>query len=69
MVKPIHNILNQYLSFSWNDDVENSFIKIKNAISSTSVLAKPNFEKDFNIYTNETEEAVSGGLIGLYRSY
>jgi hypothetical protein len=57
MVKPIHNMLKKDRSFSWNDDTEKDFIEIKKAISSTPILAKPNFEKDFIIYTNATEEA------------
>jgi hypothetical protein len=59
MVKPIHNLLKQDHSFSWTDDVENDFEGIKKAISSAPVLAKPDFEKEFTIYTNATEEAVS----------
>jgi hypothetical protein len=58
MVKLIHNLLKQDRSFSWTDDVENAFLRIKKAISSASVLAKPDFEKYFIIYTNATEEAI-----------
>jgi hypothetical protein len=64
MVKPIHNILKQDRSFSWTDDVENAFLRIKKAISSAPVLAKPDFEKDFIIYTNATEEAI---LLSSYK--
>jgi hypothetical protein len=63
MVKPIHNLLKQDRSFSWTEDVENAFVRIKKAISSTPVLAKLDFEKDFIIYTNATEEAVSAILL------
>jgi hypothetical protein len=59
MVKPIHNLLKKDHSFSWTDDVKNDFEGIKKAISSAPVLAKPDFEKEFTIYTNATEEAVS----------
>jgi hypothetical protein len=45
MVKPIHNLLKQYCSFSWTDDVENDFVGIKKEISSAPVLAKLDFEK------------------------
>jgi len=58
MVKPIQSILKKYLSFSWMNDVENDFVGIKKEISSTLVLAKPDFEKEFMIYTNATEEAI-----------
>jgi hypothetical protein len=63
MVKPIHNILKQDHSFSWIDDIEKYFIRIKKGISSASALVKLNFEKDFIIYTNATEEAVSTILL------
>jgi hypothetical protein len=59
IVKPIHSIVKQDHPFSWTDDVKNYFIKINKAISSAPVLAKPDFEKDFIIYMNTTEEAIS----------
>jgi hypothetical protein len=58
MVKPIHNLLKQYHSFSLKNDIENYFLGIKKAISSTLVLAKPYFEKEFIMYTNATKEAI-----------
>jgi hypothetical protein len=58
IVKPINNILKQDQYFSWTYDVEKDFINIKRAISSAPVLAKLDFEKDFIIYTNATEEAI-----------
>jgi hypothetical protein len=63
IVKTIHNLLNQDRSFSWTDDVENDFVRIKKAISSALVLAKPHFEKEFIIYTISTEEAIFAILI------
>jgi hypothetical protein len=63
MVKPIHNLLKKDHPFSWTDDVENAFEGIKKTISFSPVLANPDFEKEFTIYTNATEEAVSDVLI------
>jgi hypothetical protein len=54
MVKPIHNLLKQDRTFSWTDELETNFIRIKKAISSAPVLAKADFNKDFIIYTNAT---------------
>jgi hypothetical protein len=54
MVKPIHNLLKKERSFSWIDDVKNSFVGIKKSIIFAPVLAKPNSEKEFTIYTNAT---------------
>jgi hypothetical protein len=63
MVKPIHNILKQYRSFSWNDDTEKYFVEVNKSISFAPVLEKPNFEKDFIIYTNATEEVICAILV------
>jgi hypothetical protein len=63
MVKPIHNILKQDCSFSWTDDVKNYFVRIKKAIISTPILAKPDFEKEFIICTNAKKEEISAILI------
>jgi hypothetical protein len=43
MVKPIHNLLKKDRSFSWTDDVENYFVRIKKAVSSASILVKTDF--------------------------
>jgi hypothetical protein len=63
MVKPIHNLLKKDRYFSWTYDVENDFVGIKKEINSTPVLAKLDFEKEFMIYTNATEEVVSAILM------
>jgi hypothetical protein len=63
MVKPIHSILKQDRSFSWTNDVENVFVRINKEINSAPVLAKPDFDKEFIIYINSIEEAVSTILI------
>jgi hypothetical protein len=43
--------------------IENVFLGIKNAISSAPILAKPNFAKDFIIYTNVIKEFISAILL------
>jgi hypothetical protein len=63
MVKEIHNFLKKDHSFSWIDDVENDFVGIKKAINSSTFLAKLDFEKEFMVYTNATEEAISAILM------
>jgi hypothetical protein len=63
MVKPIHNIIKKDRSFSWTGDVENVFVGINKEISSTLVLVKLHFEKEFMIYTNSIEEAIFAILL------
>jgi hypothetical protein len=63
MVKPIHNLLKKDRYFFWTNDVENAFVGIKKEISSAPVLVKPDFDKEFMIYTIATEEVVSAILM------
>jgi hypothetical protein len=49
--------------FSQKDDIEKDFIRIKKAINSAPFLVELEFEKDFIIYTNATEEAISTNLM------
>jgi len=63
IVKPIHNLLKANQTFIWDEKANNSFLKIKDALSFALVLATPNFSKDFIVYMNATEEAISTILI------
>jgi len=45
MVNPTHNMLKQDQSFSWNEDVEKTFVGIKKEMSFAFVLEKLDFEK------------------------
>jgi len=63
IVKPIHSMLKHDHPFSWTDDVEKAFIKIKKVINYAHVLVKLDFEKEFITYTNAIEEAISAILM------
>lgn len=63
IVKPIHNLLKVNQTFIWNEQANNSFLKMKDTLSFAPVLATPNFSKDFIIYTNATKEAISAILM------
>lgn len=59
IVKPIHNLLKTNQSFIWDEQANASFLKIKYVLSFAPVLATPDFSRDFIVYTNATEEAIS----------
>jgi len=63
IVKPIHNLLKANQTFIWDEHANTSFLKIKDALSSAPVLATPDFSRDFIVYTNATEEAISAILM------
>ena len=51
------------MEFDWDNNRQSAFTAIKGAIAFASVLAKPDFNRDFLLYTNATEEAISAILI------
>lgn len=63
MFKPIHYTLNYNQNFHWDATIESAFQQINNSISSSPTLKTPNFAKDFIIYTNAAEEAISTILL------
>jgi len=63
IVKPIHNLLKANQTFIWDEQANNSFLKIKDALSSPPVLDTPELSRDFIIYTNAIEEAISAILM------
>jgi len=40
-------------AFTWNKDADQAFIKLKHAMTATSVLALPNFTQAFVVETDE----------------
>jgi len=63
IVKPINSLLCKDMNFDWDNNKHPAFKSIKDLIASALVLAKPDFNKDFLLYTNATEEAISAILI------
>ena len=63
IVKPIHSLIGKDMSFDRNDERQSTFASIKDAIASAPVLAKPNFNTDFQLYTNATEQPISSIII------
>lgn len=63
IVKPIHSLLRKDMNFNWINTRHSVFVSIKDAIASASVLAKPDFNKDFQLYTNMTQYTISAILI------
>jgi len=56
-------MLRKDMKFDWNNESKSAFTSIKDVITSAPVLAKLDFNKDFRLYTNATEQAISAILI------
>jgi len=63
IIKPIHNLLKSNYTFIWDEKANHFSLKIKDALSSTPVLATPDFSRYFIVYTNATKESISAILI------
>ena len=47
VAKPISNMLKKDHSLKWSDEAKRAFKDIKDALCQASVLASPNYDKDF----------------------
>lgn len=65
IIKPIHSLLHKDTGFDLNSETQSAFNSIKYVIASTPVLAKHDFNKDFQLYTNATKQAISTILIQI----
>lgn len=61
IARPLTDLLNKG-GFEWNEVAEKAFTALKNAMSSTPVLALPNFEADFTIETDASGTGIGAVL-------
>ncbi len=57
--KSINQLLKSDQTFDWDLSAEKDFRQIKHLIATAPTLVIPNFDKDFIIYANVTEQAIS----------
>ena len=49
IAKPLFNLLKKETPFTWSEDEQNSFERLKNALTSYPILRQPDFERQFVI--------------------
>lgn len=59
---PIFNVLKKGVKFSWNEEAEEAFNKIKTLLTTSPVLITPNYSKPFYIRCDASTEGVGGVL-------
>ncbi len=52
IAQPLTHLLKKNVAFIWSEKEQNAFDLLKTALCQAAVLAFPNFEKDFILYTN-----------------
>lgn len=63
ILRPIQKLLKKDAKFEWKDDGKRSFKEIKDAIVRSPVLASPDYNKDFQIFSFASENTIVGVLL------
>jgi hypothetical protein len=66
IAKPLTNLL-QTKNFQWNSEAEQAFQILKKAMTTTPVLALPNFEETFEVETDACEKGIGVVLMQKHR--
>ena len=63
LVKPLNALLKKNVKFVWDKNCDISFSKLKKAISTSHVLACPDYNKEFLIYSYASEDMIAMVLL------
>ena len=62
LAKPLHRLTERNASFTWTKECQESFDDLRNKLTSTPVLAYPNFEQLFILDTDASNSSVGAVL-------
>ena len=62
IAKPLYDLTSEKIKFKWGEEQQLAFIRLKNALCLPPILAHPNFEKPFTLYTDASLIGVGGIL-------
>jgi len=62
IIRPLHTLLKKHQKFKWNDECENAMQKLKEIMTSSTILAYPDFNKKFTLDTDCSGTAMGAVL-------
>ena len=66
IAEPLYALLRKNAKFSWTPAHTNAVQTIKNKLASAPIIKFPNFEQDFHIYTDASNQGIAGVLMQKY---
>ena len=63
IARPLEELTGKYSRFSWGQQHQAAFVKLRNALLSAPVLKLANIEKPFRVMTDASDIAISGVLL------
>ncbi|GFT12014.1 retrovirus-related Pol polyprotein from transposon 297 [Trichonephila clavipes] len=66
--KPLYRLKKKGAKFNWSTEAQDSFDKIKRALSEAPVLQLPNFQEQFNLFTDASGVGIGAVLNQNHRS-
>ena len=63
LAQPLYNLLKKDTPYNWDNLCQNSFESLKQTLTSDVVLAHPDYEKTFHVFTDASNIAVGAVLM------
>ena len=59
IARPLNDLLKKDVVFQWSESCEQAFTMLKKKLTMAPILAFPNFEQEFILYTDASQQAIS----------
>jgi hypothetical protein len=63
MLDPLTGLVSPLVNYKWGEEQQTSFDEIKQKVSQGTLLAFPDFEKEFHVYTDATNKQLGAVIM------